>query len=362
MQTNHPSQLNRSAGLHVERLNGGEPILSPTANWWESGVTFNPAAVYLEPSPENQAVIRALLPMYPPDDPRLSEGVTAILYRARPEIDPASGFSRSFIGLALFTPSLDLLYRWKEPALSPSVAPDGFDSLGVEDPRVHRIGGTFYMVYCGVQPDAHQGWKARLCLAASRDLLRWDKLGVMPGDVAQHNNKDGVLIPGPIGGWHYLLHRPFAAGWPHSDYTIHLAASRSLEGPWRDLGEILRARPNPRMRSSWVGAGSEPIPAGGNRYILIYHTGNYINDTDREYDLAAALLDFDRLDPRQPGSLTAARVEPLMVPETPAELRSHSQLQVGRVLFACGSYEYRGWVYIIYGGADTYTLTAANRP
>jgi predicted GH43/DUF377 family glycosyl hydrolase len=28
------------------------------------------------------------------------------------------------------------------------------------------------------------------------------------------------------------------------------------------------------------------------------------------------------------------------------------------VLFACGSYEYRGDIYIVYGGADTYTLAA----
>ncbi|MBE0695553.1 MAG: hypothetical protein IH586_01390 [Anaerolineaceae bacterium] len=41
-------ELNKPFGLQVERCNGGEPILSPTTNWWESGVTFNAAAIFLD--------------------------------------------------------------------------------------------------------------------------------------------------------------------------------------------------------------------------------------------------------------------------------------------------------------------------
>ena len=59
-----------------------------------------------------------------------------------------------------------------------------------------------------------------------------------------------------------------------------------------------------------------------------------------------------------PSAVVTARLEPLMVPESEAELRSGSSLQVANVLFACGSYEYKGDIYIVYGGADTYTLAA----
>jgi predicted GH43/DUF377 family glycosyl hydrolase len=97
---------------------------------------------------------------------------------------------------------------------------------------------------------------------------------------------------------------------------------------------------------------------GGMRYAEIYHTGNFINEVDREYDLDAAVFDFNDFDPQQPASIVSARIEHVMVPETPAELHSHSALMVGNVLFACGSYEYKGDIYIIYGGADTYTLAA----
>jgi beta-1,2-mannobiose phosphorylase / 1,2-beta-oligomannan phosphorylase len=214
------------------------------------------------------------------------------------------------------------------------------------------------MVYCGVQPDPVHNWRANLCLAVSPDLVHWEKRGVMPGEIGRHNNKDGVLFPDPVGGKYWMLHRPFYDGLPHAEYSIDLASAPSLHGPWTDHGEVLRAYPNPRMRDAWVGGGSVPVALGGGRYLHIYHTGNYLNETDREYDLDAAIFDFTALNLADPRSFVTARLEPLMVPETPAELRSRSQLQVGNVLFACGSYEYKGWLYIVYGGADTYTLAA----
>jgi predicted GH43/DUF377 family glycosyl hydrolase len=322
-------------------------------------VTFNAAAVLIDA--DDSAVLRALLPMLRPDDPALARGVVAVHYRARPEIDPWSKFTRSFIGLALFTPELQLLYRYQEPVLRPSADPQGFDALGVEDPRITRLDGRFYMVYCGVQPDEENGYRAALCLAVSDDLLYWEKLGPMAGELQTRNNKDGVLFPGRINGSYLMLHRPYWEGVAVSEYAIRLAQSESLSGPWRDAGEVLRAFTNPAMHSSWVGAGSVPIPVGNQRYLEIYHTGNWVDAERREYDLDAALLDFSAWDASDPRTLVTARLEHLMTPQTPAELRSHSRLQVGNVLFTCGSYEFEGFIYIVYGGADTYTLAARVR-
>ena len=347
-------------GLPVRRCNGGEPILAPTDRWWESGVTFNPAALYLEPSAENAPIFAALARRAGRALP-LAEGLVALHYRARPEREPGYPLPRSYVGLALFTPDFDLLYRSPEPVLLPSADPSGFDHLGVEDPRITRLGETFYMVYTGLARDAARTYRPRLCLAASRDLVHWQKLGPLRGDVDHTDNKDGVLLPGRIDGRYYLLHRPSWEGLPQSEFAVHLAACETLTGAWRDLGELLRAFPNPACRASWVGAGSVPIPLGQGRYAVIYHTGNYLNDVDREYDLGVALLDMSRLsagNPSDPSGAVTARIEPLMVPETEAELRSGSSLQVANVLFACGSYEYKGDLYIVYGGADTYTLAA----
>ncbi len=349
----------KACGLPVERCNQGEPIIAPTNNWWETGVTFNAAAIYLEPLPENDLVIRTLLPMRPLNDPELAKGVVAIHYRARPETDPGSSFVRSFIGLALFTPDLKPLYRFQEPVIYPSPDLDGYDHYGVEDPRITRLDGTFYMVYCGVMPDPVTIYRAVLCLARSTDLLHWEKLGPMRGDINRTYNKDGVLFPDQIDGKYYLLHRPSWNGLPQGDFAIHLAVNDSLAGEWRDCGQIMHSWPNPLFAECWIGAGSVPMHMADRRYAAIYHTGNYYhNRVDREYDLDAAMIDFDHFDPSWPASIVTARLEHLMTPETPAELHSHSALQVGNVLFACGSYEYNGDIYIVYGGADTYTLAA----
>jgi predicted GH43/DUF377 family glycosyl hydrolase len=342
--------------ITVERLRNGKPILSPTANWWENGVTFNAAAT-LVPA-DKETVIRALLPMYVPDDPRLTNGVVAVHYRARPEVDPGSGFTRSFIGLAVFTPDLQALYRYQEPVLCPSADPQGYDALGVEDPRISYMEGRYWMVYCGVQPDPEKIYRAALCLAVSDDLLHWEKCGPLAGSLNTVNNKDGALFPERIAGKYWLLHRPYWEDLPHREYAIRLAASDSLQGPWVERGEVLRAFENPARQASWVGAGSPPHSLGDGRWIEIYHTGNWVDPEHREYDLDAVLLDFNAWDGQDPRDLVKARLEHLMVPETEAELRSHSRLQVANVLFACGSYEWGQDIVIIYGGADTYTLAA----
>ncbi|MBP1655398.1 MAG: glycosidase like protein [Bacteroidetes bacterium] len=348
------------ARMKVERCNGGRPIISPTDRWWENGVTFNAAALYLERSAVNDPILRTLLPERHPDDPMLAEGVVVIHYRARPETDPTVPFVRSFIGLAVFTPGFELLARLPDPVVSPESSPHGFDYLGVEDPRITRIGDTFYMVYCGLKADPRTIYHAQLCVARSRDLLRWEKLGPVRGDVNRWYNKDGVLFPEAVNGMYYFLHRPWWNGLPHSDYAMRIARSAAPDGEWEDMGEILHSFRNPGFTESWVGGGSVPIRVDGQRYIMIYHTGNSRADGFMEYDLDAALVDLGRLS-KGPGAIVVSRVEHFMVPEVPAELETHSTLQVKNVLFACGSYVYRGFVYIVYGGADTYTLVARVR-
>jgi predicted GH43/DUF377 family glycosyl hydrolase len=347
-------------GIKVERCNGGKPIISPTELWWENGVTFNAAALYLERSEANDPIIRTLLPGRRLDDPVLARGVVAIHYRARPETDPGVPFVRSFVGLALFTPGFELLARLHDPVVSPEESPQGFDYLGVEDPRITQIGDTFYMVYCGLKADPRTTYHAQVCIARSRDLLHWDKLGPIRGDVNTWYNKDGVLFPKAENGSYILLHRPWWDGLPHSDYAMRIARSPAPDGEWEDLGEILHSYPNPAFKESWVGAGSVPIHVGGQRYVMIYHTGNSRADGLLEYDLDLALVDLGRLS-TGPGAIVVSRIEHFMVPELPEEIESQSSLQVQNVLFACGSYVYEGFVYIVYGGADTFTLAARVR-
>jgi beta-1,2-mannobiose phosphorylase / 1,2-beta-oligomannan phosphorylase len=348
-------------GIPVERLHGGAPIIAPsvapTAQWFDSGVTFNTAALYLERSADNNALIMKLMGADNLDDPRLRDGVVAAHYRARPKSDPGLRWSRSFTGLALFTPGAELLKRYGEPVICPAQEKDGSDYLGVEDPRVTRIGDTFYAVYCGVAdfPDGGN-WKAQLHLARSADLLNWEKLGPLRGTLNDYNNKDGVLFPDLIDGQHLLLHRPMVG--PVSDFAISLATCDSLTGVWHDCGMVLHSQPDPACKDSWVGAGAAPIPLGDRRYLVIFHTGNWLLDGRKQYNLDAAIFNFQHFDPARPAGIVEARLNSLMVPETRTEIEAPYSDSVANAIFTCGAYEFGGDVYIYYGGGDTYVMAA----
>jgi len=370
------ASLGSASPAAIERLNNGHPILEPNGQWWESGVTFNPAAVYLERSDKNDPIIAGLLgDEIPLADPRVADGVVAVHYRARPLKDPYCSWNRSFIGLAVYTPTLQMLRRFEQPVMRPDDDPYAVDHLGVEDPRITRIDDVFYMVYCGVAKVPHHsaetngdgdgnGDGARnfdthgyLCLASSRDLIHWERHGTPPGNLQCIHNKDGVLFPEKFAGRFWLLHRPVDAH--ETVKAIQLAWSNSLSGPWVNEGVILSAAPHPRATRTWVGAGSVPIALGGGRYLVLYHTGSWLNDRDREYVIDAAIVDLGRASlAGHNGEVVERRLNRLMVPQTPHELGAPVPDSVGNVLFPCGSYEYRGDIYILYGAADTYVLAA----
>ncbi len=343
-------------GLTVQRLHGGEPILAPTAQWWESGVTFNTAAVYLPRSAQHDPLLATLLEGRDLQDPLLRDGVVVAHYRARPRRDPGYRINRSFTGLALFTPdTAHLLARHTEPVICPAVHPADNDYLGIEDPRITCIDDIYYAVYCGVALHAAT-CKASLCLARSRDLRCWEKLGALAGDLNAVDNKDGVLFPESIDGQYLLLHRPMRG--TMSSWAIHLAISDAPTGEWRDCGPLLRACTHEKSRTSWMGAGSVPIPLGDRRYLAIFHTGHYLRSGRREYDLDAAILNFNNFDPDNLSSIVEARIDRLMVPETACELYGPYTDSVANVLFTCGSYVYRDDLYLLYGGGDTFVMSA----
>ncbi len=344
-------------GITVERLCNEAPIIQPTDNWWESGVTFNSAAVYLERSPINDPIIRKLLIQEDLSSPELNDGVVALHYRARPQTDAGYRWNRSFIGLAVFTPDLHMLKRWEYPVISPGESPDDPDYLGVEDPRITRIGDTFYAVYCGATAFSEDtDWTAANCLASSKDLIHWQKHGVLKGNIDTGKNKDGVLFPEKIDGKFILLHRPMIENIP--GHRIHIAVSESLTGVWKDCGPVMKAMEDPECKDSWVGAGSVPIPLGNQRYLVIYHTGNLLIDGDREYDLDAAIFNFSNFSERFPETVVESRIDRIMTPQTQTEIGAPYTDSVSNVVFTCGTYEYQGYITLIYGGGDTFILAA----
>ena len=359
----------------VERLFGGEPILSPRGDGWESGVTFNAADVLVT----DPATVAALT-LRPASE--FPDGVVALHYRARPLTDPGYHWTRSSVGLSVHAPDLTPIRRLDSPVLSPGDHQDALDGLGCEDPRVAMLGGEMRMVYCGSRLSPEGEWRGSLMGARSRDGIAWTKTGFLTGsdeiereggfDARYFDNmggleadpdavcdKDGVLFDRRIGGRVFLLHRPMVG--PMDTWAVHLASADEPEGPYTDHGPLYRATPDPQATESWVGAGGVPVPLGEGRFLMVGHTGHRLAAGERRYVLDAFLLDFARFDPARPEGIVVGRLDAFMVPETPFEIHGPFPDSVGNVIFSCGNHVHDGWLYIVYGGGDSFTLGARVR-
>jgi len=289
-----------------QRLSGG-PVLAPQGDGWESAGTFNPAVVR-------------------------HEGKIVMLYRAQDR----SGTSR--LGYASSTDGIHFSRR-AEPVLSPETVYER--NGGVEDPRLVKIDDTYYLTYT-----AFNKKEAQLCLAASSDLVHWDRKGViLPANQGRWNlgwTKAGALVPERIDGkyWMYFLgtaaDKTDQMGVAFSADLIHW--TEPLDAP------VLPRRPG-RFDSRVVEPGPAPIltPDG---IVLIY------NGADDNLVYRTGLVRFDRKDPRRVLSRTDA---PVFTPETEWEKVG----QVPNVVFVEGMLRDGSRWLLYYGAADKYVGVAA---
>jgi predicted GH43/DUF377 family glycosyl hydrolase len=277
-------------------------LISPAISGTASAGAFNPAAV-------------------------MDHGKTVLLYREQ----DASGTSR--IGYASSADGIHFMLR-DQPVLSPQS--DYEKDGGVEDPRIVQIGGTYYLTYTG-----YNKHDAQLCMATSKDLIRWQRQGVLlPAYKGKWNTgwtKSGAIVPQKINGkwWMYYL----GTATDKRDY-MGLASSDDLLH-WSDASEqpVL-----PRRAGSFDSRVMEPGPPPiviDEGILLIYNGA----DDNLVYTTAWAL--FDKSDP---GKLLARAEEPFLYPQADWQRVG----QVPNVVFTEGMVK-RGsdwWIY--YGGADKY--------
>ena len=333
--------------LSPERLHDGHAVLEAVADHaWECRVVLNPAAVLIEDGPELEALLGAWgLADEHKDRLRTAGGACVMPYRAQGEEEPRKSHAPSYVGLAVFTPGLELIWRRPEPVIRPE---EPFHNLGVEDPRCTKVDDTYYLYYTGYaterEGDEEADTRVRICLATTQDFLTWDLHGPVEGDVNDVDNKNAALLPEPVAGRWRLLHRPMQGS---GAMAIHLAEADDPAGPWLSTGVLMRSRRYAEFDRSWIGGGGPPLSIGGERFVMIYHLGHYTPQGDREYDLGAALLDFS-IEP-----IVTERIEPFMRPDGPRERLGDAELGVDNVLFTCANYRWRDRLVIPYAGADS---------
>ena len=125
-----------------------------------------------------------------------------MLYRAQ----DAKGTSR--LGMAVSRDGIRFA-RETEPALAPEAEYER--GGGVEDPRVAKIGATFYLTYT-----AYDGKDAQLALATSSDLRTWRREGViLPANRGRWNvhwTKSGAILDQRMAGKYWMYYMADAAG------------------------------------------------------------------------------------------------------------------------------------------------------
>jgi beta-1,2-mannosidase len=285
------------------------PVISPQGDGWEAAGTFNPSVV-------------------------IRDGKIVMLYRAQDKQGTSRlGYAESADGVH-FT-------RRSEPVFSPEE--DYEKDGGVEDPRLVQFGDTYYLTYTGYNKK-----DAQLCLATSKDLIHWERKGVMlPAYKGRWNvgwTKSGAIVPERIDGkyWMYFL----GTGADKND-QVGLATSTDLLH-WAEASDapVLAVRAH-KFDARVAEPGPAPIvtPKG---IVLIY------NGADDNLVYRTGLAMFDR---KNPGVLISRTDDPVFAPEKEWEKVG----QVPNVVFVEGMLRQEKRYLIYYGGADR-TIGVAEAP
>jgi beta-1,2-mannosidase len=286
------------------------PVISRQGDGWESAGTFNPAVI-------------------------LRGGKIIMLYRAQ-DLHGTSrlGYAESADGVH-FT-------RRADPVLSPET--DYEKEGGVEDPRLVQFGDTYYLTYTGYNKK-----DAQLCLATSKDLIHWDRKGIiLPAYKGKWNTgwtKSGAILPQKVAGkyWMYYLGtiRGNNAGNNASSNNdqIGLASSDDLLH-WTDAAAapVLPVRAG-NFDSRVAEPGPSPIvtPKG---IFLVY------NGAD---DKLVYRTGFAMFDPNNPAILISRTDTPIFSPQELWEKVG----QVSNVVFVEGMVRQDNRYLFYYGGADS---------
>ncbi len=316
----------------------GNPILqADPAHAWEERCVLNPAVVYDE---ERQKFI--------------------MLYRA------AGNDKRHVIRLG-YAESTDGIHFTRAPQPAFESNRDEADGGCVEDPRLVKIGQTYFLTYAARAFAPGQYWleewvegvsRPPMCLdgadvysddlpafarenttvsylAATKDFVHYKRLGRLTDPMV--DDRDVLLFPEKVNGQYVLISRPKVKD-----------ARVKMPSVWISFGDDLLHFGKPELLftgEEWwetqrIGAGTPPVRTEQG-WLMLYHGV----DEKGVYRVGAVLLDL--ADPRR---ILARTKEFLMEPEHGYETCG---LYNGCV-FPTGAAVKDGTLYVYYGTADQY--------
>ena len=307
----------------------GNPIVTAGGQEWRAAVTFNPAVI-------------------------LDDGKFYMLERAAGGLRP---FVCSF-GLLESEDGEHFRLASDKPVLTAKEL--GFEQGTVEDPRLVKIEGLFYLTfayrpytyncsptglgvpdYSPLVGELDKGINNTLsAVAVSRDLRKFEIISKVNG--ATVDERDNVLFPEKIGGKFWLLRRPKQFNDKPSIYYSTGDDCKTWSEP------KLLAEPMYDWEGGKIGAGAPPV-ATEKGWILLYHG---VDEKD-VYRVGAMLLDRD-----DPTRVLARTSEPIL---EPTEYYEKFGLVIPNVVFPTACVEKDGLLYIYYGCCDTSIALATVR-
>ena len=277
--------------------------------------------------------------------------------------------NHSSIGYCLLKGPLEMEQRMNVPLLSPEFE---YEKHGIEDPRIVKIDGMFYLTYT-----AYDGVNALGALATSTDLVHFEKRGIIVPQITyeefnrfaetnivvdekyyrfnQHNHiveKEGlkmllwdknlIFFPRKINGKLCFFHRIR----PEIQIVVQINSLDDLTPVfWKNyflnFNDHIILSPIYEHEKSYVGGGCPPIETE-HGWLIIYH-GVHETISGYIYSACAALLDLEN-----PQIEIARLPYPLFKPEEIWELKG----EVNNVCFPTGAVLFDDTLYIYYGAAD----------
>jgi predicted GH43/DUF377 family glycosyl hydrolase len=310
----------------------GNPVLAPLpGSPWEELSVCNPGAWY-------------------------EDGTFYLVYRAAGN-DPEHIIR---LGLATSRDGFHFERACDQPVFD--ISPAGPDGGSVEDARIVKFDGTFYVTYAyrpyppgrywegGVHhppslpetaPIVERANQTNTGLAATTDFRAWRRLGRITQ--AGVDNRDVIIFPEKIGGRFVMLHRPMQ--WVGPEYGCDHPAMWLAFGDdlltWGD--DILLARGEQEWECK-IGGSTPPLRTDAG-WLILYHAVG----PDSFYRVGIMMLDLER-----PQRIIARAPTFIMEPEFEYETRG---LYNGCV-FPVGNVVVDGTLFVYYGAADRFVCCA----
>lgn len=271
---------------------------------------------------------------------------THIVYRAmaKPDLLENNHMSISVIGHALSEDAIN--YENRKPFITPTF---DFEKYGCEDPRITRLGDTYYTFYTALGKYPYEADGIRIAVALSKNLETVDEKHL----VTPFNAKAMALFPELINGKMVAILTP-NTDLPPSEMALAVFEKEEdmwSEDYWKTWYEHLKSHIIPLRRDSdeQVELGAPPIKTDEGWLVIYSHITHYTDPARRTFGIEAVLLDLEN-----PHRVVSKTKLSFLSPETYYELVG----LIPAVVFPSGALLHGDTLEIYYGAADTHCCKA----